>query len=417
MRRSSKQYGESDIKLKNNIRKSFRLEIVVYSILSMVYTMITIAVILLGSGIAYVSLGGENPYHLKEDQSQETMLQNSVTMNNYSVNNKSNTQGVEQNRMRLDDQMVIIVTICLAILTVFLFIFYFLRLTKRFSEYMLVLNEGIDEISQGNFEHRIVIESKDEFGAIAQKMNQMTKDIDGIIEANKSGENRKHELITSVAHDLRTPLTSVIGYLELIRSSKVDDATKSHYLEIVYQKSKRLEQLIEDLFSYTKYTYGNVATITQPVDIVKLLEQLLDEFYPSFEENNLTCQLYKDCQSLVSYADGNLLARAFANLISNAIKYGAEGKKVELFFVHHSNDMSIIVKNYGTIIPEQDLPHIFERFYRVEDSRSQETGGSGLGLAIAKSIAVMHHGDITAKSSLNGTVFEVKLPIIREPET
>ena len=276
--------------------------------------------------------------------------------------------------------------------------------------------KGVDEIANGNFEHPIEIPCQDEFGTIAKKMNQMAMNIHTIIENNRRGEDRKHELITSVAHDLRTPLTSVIGYLELLRNNKVDNSTKDHYLQIVYSKSKRLEQLVEDLFSYTKYTYGSVATINDSVDVVKLLEQLVEEFYPSFEENHLTYEFYKDCSSLVSYADGNLLARAFANLIGNAIKYGIDGKRVEIYFAHKSNEMYIIVKNYGTIIPPEDLPHIFERFYRVENSRSQETGGSGLGLAIAKSIVMMHHGEISAKSSLNGTIFEVKLPIIREPE-
>lgn len=281
---------------------------------------------------------------------------------------------------------------------------------------MGILIDGMSEISRGNFESTIEIPCQDEFGMLANRMNQMASNIQTVIENDRRMENRKHELITSVAHDLRTPLTSVIGYLELLRSNKVDHSTKDRYLQIVYNKSKRLEQLIEDLFSYTKYNYGNVATITEPVDVVKLLEQLLEEFYPSFEENHLTYEFYKDCSTLVSYADGNLLARAFANLISNAIKYGADGKRVELYFTHKSNEMHVIVKNYGTIIPERDLPHIFERFYRVEASRSQETGGSGLGLAITKSIVLMHHGEITAKSNLNGTILEIKLPIIREPE-
>ena len=427
MQKSLKQCGESDTKLKNSLWKSFRFEIVIYSLLSMFYTILTIAVILLGSGIIYFSLGGERlGQRWEKEQTQEEMMQNSSTLNNYAnnslnhnaiLNNKANYEGEYGGKhQRIGSQMMVILIICVSILAIFLFIFYFLKLTRKFSTYMGVLTYGIDEIANGNFEYPIEIPCQDEFGEIAKKVNRMAVNIHTIMENDRRGEDRKHELITSVAHDLRTPLTSVIGYLELLRNSKVDDNTKDHYLQIVYSKSKRMEQLLEDLFSYTKYTYGNIATITEPVDIVKLLEQLVEEFYPSFEENKLTYEFYKDCSTLVSYADGNLLARAFANLIGNAIKYGVDGKRVELYFAHKSNQMYIIVKNYGTIIPQEDLPHIFERFYRVENSRSQETGGSGLGLAIAKSIVVMHHGEISAKSNLNGTIFEVKLPIIREPE-
>lgn len=417
MHKSSKQYGESDIKLKSSIFKSFRLKIVLYSLLSLVYTMLTIVAVFSICMVVYLAMGGElSLYERNHAQSRDMMIMNSVPVGNYTgaeitANNSMLSAGGHQ-----DNSTIIILVICTLILAVVLFTFYFLNMMRKFSNYMDLLTDGIDEISHGNFGYKIDIHSNDEFGMIAEKMNHMTKDIDRIIEENKKGEHRKHELITSVAHDLRTPLTSVIGYLELLRSSQVDEETKQHYTEIVYQKSKRLEQLIEDLFSYTKYTYGNVASITQSVDLIKLIEQLLDEFYPSFEENHLTCQFYKDCSSLVSFADGNLLARAFANLIGNAIKYGAEGKKVELFFTHKSDEYKLVVKNYGAIIPEQDLPHIFERFYRVEDSRSRETGGSGLGLAIAKSIVHMHRGEIAAKSSLSGTVFEVRLPIINEPE-
>lgn len=391
------------------------------SLLSLVYTLLSVSVLLLGVVVVYFSLGGKLPAPLRDKVSvMQQESKNEILSDKNLLSNSPNNKVVMEQRPIKGEQIPVRVilggVICLIIICIMLFLFFFLKLTNRFSYYVEVLEEGIEEITRGNFSYQIDIPSQDEFGIIAEKMNQMSKAIEKIIDENQRGEDRKHELITSVAHDLRTPLTSVIGYLELLRSDKVNQETKEHYTEIVYQKAKRLEQLIEDLFSYTKYTYGNVAAITQPVDVVKLLEQLLDEFYPSFEENNLTVNFYKDCSSMVSYADGNLLARALANLISNAIKYGVDGKKVEIFFVHRSSEMQITVKNYGNIIPEQDMPHIFERFYRVEDSRSQETGGSGLGLAIAQSIVNMHHGSITAKSSLSGTIFEVRLPIIREPE-
>lgn len=407
--------------MKNNISKNFRLEIVLYSLLSMFYTILTVSGVLLVLCLIYISFGGgkdlsKNSMNQYDVGSQQVQLANPDVMVGNMINNRGNSSLPPPKASHLDARMIILLTICMIILSVVLFTLYFLKLTKRFGAYITEITEGIDEVAKGNFEYRIQVDNSDEFGMIADSINAMTVEIQRIMERSQHDEERKHELITSVAHDLRTPLTSVIGYLELLRSSKVNQETKEHYLEIVYSKSKRLENLIEDLFSYTKYTYGDVATIQDPVDIVKLLEQLIEEFYPSFEENQLTYSFQKDCTSMISYADGNLLARAFANLIGNAIKYGAEGKRVEAYFMHNENEMTIRIKNYGAIIPKKDLPYIFERFYRVEDSRSQETGGSGLGLAIAKSIVVMHHGKISAKSNLDETVFEIILPIIREPE-
>ena len=218
------------------------------------------------------------------------------------------------------------------------------------------------------------------------------------------------ELITNVAHDLRTPLTSIIGYLELL-SGKVEIPAEMQkkYIDIAYAKSKRLEKLIEDLFGFTKMNYGKVAMHVSKVDIVKLLSQLLEEFYPSFKDKNLSYELQSNVPGKVITADGNLLARLFDNLINNAIKYGADGKRV-LVQIHAEEEVvTVSVTNYGYVIPADELPLLFNKFYRVEQSRSTNTGGTGLGLAIAKNIVDMHGGTIQVTSDLNGTVFTVRL--------
>lgn len=404
--------------MKSNAWKSFRYKIVLYAVLSLLLSIVTMASVLGVAYAVYRSMGGE--FETIETTEEKSFMLNVYPQTNQLQSTGGYQVGKEDSRVylfpRVERTTLIIWMICFMIIGVCLFILYFLKFMKPFSNYLEIMEEGIEEITLGNFQHTIEIKSYDEFGVIANKLNSMAKSLNKIISENQTCENKKHELITSVAHDLRTPLTSVLGYLELLRSNKVNEDVKQHYIDVVYHKSKRLEQLIEDLFSYTKYTYGNVASITEEVDVIKLVEQLLDEFYPSFEDNCIEVEFYKDCNQLISYADGNLLARAFANLIGNAIKYGAEGKRIEIHFSHKLTEYKLQVKNYGKIIPEQDIPHIFERFYRVEDSRSVETGGSGLGLAIAKSIVTMHHGEIVAKSDLNGTVFEVVLPILFEPE-
>jgi len=295
------------------------------------------------------------------------------------------------------------------IIGIVLFIVFFLMLTKKFIKYIHEISDGINQISQGNLNHRIIIPNEDEFAFLADKLNLMADNIKEIMENERRIENSKNELITSVAHDLRTPLTSIIGYLDLVSKKELDQETRERYISIAYNKSKRLEKLIDDLFTYTKFSFGEVKANITEVDMVKLINQLLDEFYPSFAEYNLEYDFISQCQQAVIMADGDLLARAFANLISNAIKYGREGKKIRIELAKNEEGVLIAVINYGNIIPQEDLDRIFQRFYRVESSRSSETGGSGLGLAIANSIIQMHNGKISVVSNEDGTVFSIEL--------
>ena len=186
---------------------------------------------------------------------------------------------------------------------------------------------------------------------------------------------------------------------------------KQKYIDIAYTKAKRLEKLIEDLFGFTKLNYGKVSMNVGKLDIVKLLSQLLEEFYPSFADKNLTYELKSNVPAQIIAADGNLIARLFDNLINNAIKYGAEGKKVLVRIRAEEEIVTVTVTNYGYVIPKDELPLIFNKFYRVEQSRSAHTGGTGLGLAISKNIVDMHGGSIAVTSDLNGTVFTVKLKV------
>ena len=183
------------------------------------------------------------------------------------------------------------------------------------------------------------------------------------------------------------------------------------YIDIAYTKAKRLEKLIEELFGFTKLNCGKISMKVGQVDIIKLLSQLLEEFYPSFMEKNLVYELRSNVPAKVITADGNLLARLFDNLINNAIKYGADGKRILVDVEADDEIVTVSVTNFGYVIPEKDLPLLFNKFYRVEHSRSAATGGTGLGLAIAKNIVDMHGGDIHVTSDLNGTVFTVKLKV------
>ena len=288
----------------------------------------------------------------------------------------------------------------------------FLLLQRKSMNYITRLSSAIQNISEGDLNTVVEVIGDDEFSAMAANLNKMVADIRQLMDKEREAERTKNELITNVAHDLRTPLTSIIGYLELLSGpASLTSEMKKKYLDITYTKAKRLEKLIEDLFGFTKLNYGKVSMKVSKVDIVKLLSQLLEEFYPNFMDKNLAYELQSDVPAKTISADGNLLARLFDNLINNAIKYGAEGKKILVKIQSGESTVTVSVTNYGYVIPKDELPLLFEKFYRVEQSRSTNTGGTGLGLAIAKNIVDMHGGTIGVTSDLNGTVFTVRLQV------
>lgn len=289
----------------------------------------------------------------------------------------------------------------------------FLLLQERSMAYIGKISDAVRDISEGDLNTTIEVVGDDEFSAMAANLNKMVEEIRQLMDKEREAERTKNELITNVAHDLRTPLTSIIGYLEILsgKSAPLTQEMQTKYIDIAYSKSKRLEKLIEDLFGFTKLNYGRISMRVTKVDIIKLLGQLLEESYPNFSNKGLSYELQSNVPAKVILADGNLLARLFDNLINNAIKYGAEGKRI-LVKVHAAAEtVQVSVTNYGYVIPAEELPLIFDKFYRVEQSRSTHTGGTGLGLAIVKNIVDMHGGDITVKSDLNGTVFTVTLKV------
>ena len=288
----------------------------------------------------------------------------------------------------------------------------FLLLQSRSMRYISRISSAMREIAEGDLNITLDVEGDDEFADMAENLNNMVEELRQLMDKERESERTKNELITNVAHDLRTPLTSIIGYLELLSSGPaISLDMQKKYIDIAYVKAKRLEKLIEDLFGFTKMNYGKISMNVGKVDIVKLLGQLLEEFYPSFADKDLTYELKSNVPSQIITADGNLLARLFDNLINNAIKYGAEGKKVLIQVFAKDDIVTVSVTNYGYVIPAEELPLIFNKFYRVEQSRSSKTGGTGLGLAIAKNIVDMHGGTISVASDLNGTVFTVKLKV------
>ena len=292
----------------------------------------------------------------------------------------------------------------------------FFLLQKKSISYIDEISAAMRDMSEGKLDTRVEIRGDDEFSEMAEALNGMGDDLQKLLVIEREAEQSKTDLITNIAHDLRTPLTSIIGYLDLLTGPAADKLTeeqKKRYLSIAVTKSRRLETLINDLFDFTKLSYGKITMKLGYIDIVKLLEQLLEESYPSFVEKGLSYELKSNVPSIEIAADGGLIARLFENLIGNAIKYGADGKKIIVRINAEPENDAVEVKviNFGFIIEEKDLPLIFDKFYRADRARSTQTGGTGLGLAIARDIVNMHGGSITAASDLNGTVFTVRLKI------
>lgn len=314
--------------------------------------------------------------------------------------------------LRLAGESDMVIVLGYVLLGILIFSVTFLILQEKSIAYISRISDAMQDISEGDLNTSVEVVGDDEFSSMAENLNKMVEDIRKLMDKERESERTKNELITNVAHDLRTPLTSIIGYLELL-SAKADmpQEMQKKYIDIAYGKAKRLEKLIEDLFGFTKLNHGKLSMHVSSVDIIKLLGQLLEEAYPNFADKGLSYELQSNVTAKVITADGNLLARLFDNLIGNAIKYGADGKRVLVKVHAESETVTVSVTNYGYVIPEAELPLIFDKFYRVEQSRSTNTGGTGLGLAIVKNIVEMHGGTVTVQSDLNGTVFTVVLQV------
>lgn len=223
---------------------------------------------------------------------------------------------------------------------------------------------------------------------------------------------RTKDLVTFLAHDLRTPLASVIGYLNLLVDT--DEAPKEvrlKYLKITLDKAYRLDYLIDDFFDITRFNFHHVVLENTPFDLNLLFQQMVEEFYPILKKKNQKVRLDLP-EVLIIEADSAKLARTFNNLLKNASSYGYENSLIEVKATVSEDKIRIVIYNEGKTIPSEKLNSIFDKFYRLDNARTTSNGGAGLGLAIAKEIVQAHGGVITANSEDNITTFTVDLPLV-----
>lgn len=298
-------------------------------------------------------------------------------------------------------------------LTIAMIIFIYWRLKRRQRQYEL--SHIIDElhlIAEGDFEHRI---SKKGYSSDMQHViDSIHTLVDSAVEAMEEErriEQTKDELITNVSHDIRTPLTSVIGYIGLIdakRYTTQDELDK--YVSIAYSKAKQMKVLVDDLFEYIKVRHPSTQLNIMRFDMVQLIEQLAIDFELQLKDQQMNLSVEPSRPSVIMEGDSEQIVRLMNNLMTNALKYGAKGQDIKIEIFSDNQMVTVRVMNTGSELPDDSIDVLFDRFYRMEESRSPDIEGTGLGLAISKSIVDLHNGQITAKSEGDWTVFEVKLP-------
>lgn len=390
--------------------KSIRTEIIVYCFFSVILAMITDIVL---GGLIYTvsSTLGKKQY--------DKVPVSPPPGRGVRFSRHGDDLGMSTGRLvrHLSRDTLVSFMLVTAIATICFFIIYFLLFIKRIVKDMTYISDRIIDIADGKSDEKIIIERQDEIGEIAGRINEMTEQINQLITSERDALQSNKDLIACVAHDLRTPITSVKGYLDLALDTKhYDLEQRQKYVRIAQTKANRLEYLIHDLFNYTKLTSGEITLHRSKIDLVQLVEQMVEEFYPLFQEEELECTTKYNISYLEMNMDGELIARAVQNLLSNAIKYGKDGKHVYVELECLEQEVQIRVTNYGLVIPEESIKHLFDKFYRVERSRNVKTGGTGLGLNIAQEIVHLHGGRIQVTSGASGTCFTIALPLHKEEE-
>lgn len=292
-----------------------------------------------------------------------------------------------------------------------LFMFFFYMAMSKVTHYLDDIGEEIENIlSDSEAPVALVPELK----PISEKLNTLKMTLRRREYEAMESEQKKNDLVVFLAHDLKTPLTSVIAYLTMLdEQSDMAEEDRQKYTHVALEKSIRLGELINEFFEITRFNLQDIVLEKEQLDISMMLEQLADESYAVLADKSLTSSIHTDDGLLVA-GDPDKLARVFDNLLRNAIAYSYPGTNIDIRAFRENDDVIIIFSNQGDQIPQQKLNFIFDKFYRVDNARQSRTGGAGLGLSIAKEIVELHGGAIAASSSPLCTRFTVKLPSHQE---
>lgn len=276
-----------------------------------------------------------------------------------------------------------------------------------FAKYFQEINRGIDTLVNENTEDISLVP---ELSATEKKINSIRHTLLQQKLNAQLAEQKKNDLVMYLAHDLKTPLASVIGYLDLLRDEKeISDELREKYISISLEKAERLEDLINEFFEIARFNLSDITLQRSKINLTRLIEQLAYEFKPMLSDKNLTCNIEAENDIMID-CDGDKIQRAFDNLLRNAVIYSFENSEIKIAVRTAPDCISIEFTNHGNTISKGNLERIFEQFYRLDTARGTN-GGAGLGLAIAKQIIELHGGTIAAESENNLIKFTVTLPL------
>ena len=303
--------------------------------------------------------------------------------------------------LMVSNKSVILIVLAIVIFTIISYL-----VIRKMNDSIVETIQSIDKMLKEP-EKEIILSTNQPM--LQNRLNMIRLDLIKSQNDAKEELEKKNNLMMYVAHDLKTPLTSVIGYLTLLTDEKeIKESLRQKYLKIALSKAERLEDLTNEFFDITRYNIKDINIIKKEIDLSYLFDQLIEECYPMLEEKHLKLDIDKP-QKLLYLGDGEKLARCFENLIKNAINYSYEGTTIYVYVKKLDDKVNIIFKNKCDKIPKYKLVKIFEQFYRVDKSRTTATGGAGLGLAITKEIINMHGGDIKVRNDDEYIEFEINL--------
>ncbi|MGR5999446.1 sensor histidine kinase [Bacillus cereus] len=282
---------------------------------------------------------------------------------------------------------------------------------------IFVLKGATEKIKEGNLDFQIPVTSHDEIGQLNQGFEEMRKRLKESIEMQTQYEENRKELISNISHDLKTPITSIIGYVEGIKDGVANTPEKmDKYLTTIHTKARHMDTLIDELFLFSKLDLNRVPFQFETVELNTFMQELIEEMQMDLSKEGIEVNLQLHASPLYVTADCEKINRVISNLIHNSVKYmDKEEKKITVTVSSDNNKVIVKVMDNGSGIESDTLPYIFERFYRAEQSRNSSTGGSGLGLAIAKQIVEEHGGEIWAESELGkGTSIFFSLEKVEE---
>jgi signal transduction histidine kinase len=298
-----------------------------------------------------------------------------------------------------------------ALLSILLFIFLFFLLTRGKISYITELASGVKFISKGNLDYRVGVRGNDELALLAKELNHMTCELNDYFEREKNREKSRSELMISLSHDLKSPLTAVIGYLSLLKGKAYNgDAAMADYVERAYHKSLKIKDLLQELLDFASLSNEDIKLNRQVVSLKHLLEQLISEYIGLFEQNSLRIITDLTDGNVCVEIDPDYMIRVFENLFSNSLRYSMKPGDIRIALKSRDGSLVFSITNKCEEIEHEKLERLFDKFYRLEKSRSEETGGTGLGLAIAKRITELHGGKIWAEYANNEITFFVELP-------